>query len=72
MSPIHEHAKFSWIVFLNIHLGYSFNSILLFGHSPFIGGIPPPGRGIVGKIEFDYREFYLGICSDLELDGMAE
>ena len=32
-----------------IHLGYSFNSILLFNHSTFIGGIPPPGRGIVGK-----------------------
>ena len=35
--------------FLNIHLGYSFNSIALFDHSQFIGGIPTPGRGIVGK-----------------------
>ena len=32
-----------------IHLGYSFISIALFDDSQFNGGIPPPGRGKVGK-----------------------
>ena len=31
-------------LFFYIHLGYSFNSITLFDHSPFTGGISPPGR----------------------------
>ena len=39
-----------------IHLGYSFNSILLFNTLPIIGGIPPPGRGIVGKNPYAHKK----------------
>ena len=35
--------------FLYVHLGYSLNDIVLIQLSPFLGGIPVPGRGIVGK-----------------------
>ena len=34
--------------FLNIHLSYSFNSIVVCHHSS-VRDIPPPSRGIAGK-----------------------
>ena len=39
------------------HLGYSLDSMLLLTHSPTIGGIHPPGRGIVGKYRNARRKF---------------
>ena len=35
-------------IFLNTHLGYSLNFSVVY-HCHIMGGIPPPGRGIVGK-----------------------
>ena len=41
-------TKHEFYIFLNIHLGYSFNDIVLIRLSPFCRGIPLPGSGIVG------------------------
>ena len=63
--------------FFYIHLGYSFNSILM-SHiftNPW-GGIPPPGRDIVGKNQSTWRHCHClwSIPSDVLMQstlGMA-
>ena len=43
------HANVCERLFFYIHFGYSFNTIVLPCYHRSLGGIPPPGRGIVGK-----------------------